>query len=130
MIDHLAKRDHFARSRHQQRFEVQESWNDRIVILSVHEAVDMLSAPELTEAICDALNKEPAGLIVDLTDVNFLASVGMSILIAAQEAADALSVRFGVVAHGAATSRPITLLGIDAILTLYPTLGDGLRDLR
>ena len=130
MIDHLAKRDHLARSRHQQRFEVRESWNDRIVILSVRDAVDMLSAPELTEAICDALNKEPAGLIVDLTDVNFLASVGMSILIAAQEAADALSLRFGVVAHGAATSRPITLLGIDTILTLYPTLGDGLRDLR
>ena len=130
MIDHLAKRDHFARSRHQQRFEVRESWHDRIVILSVRDAVDMLSAPELTEAICDALNKEPAGLIVDLTDVNFLASVGMSILIAAQEAADALSLRFGVVAHGAATSRPITLLGIDTILTLYPTLGDGLRDLR
>ncbi len=130
MIDHLAKRDHFARSRRQQRFEVQESWNDRIVILSVREAVDMLSAPELTDAICDALIKEPDGLIIDLTDVNFLASVGMSILIAAQEAADALSLRFGVVAHGAATSRPITLLGIDAVLTLYPTLGDGLRDLR
>jgi anti-sigma B factor antagonist len=130
MIDNLAKRDHFARSRRQQHFEVQESWNDRIVILSVREAVDILSAPELTEAICDALIKEPAGLIIDLTDVNFLASVGMSILIAAQEAADALSLRFGVVAQGAATSRPITLLGIDAVLTLYPTLGDGLRDLR
>jgi anti-sigma B factor antagonist len=130
MIDNLAKRDHFARTRRQQHFEVQESWNDRIVILSVREAVDILSAPELTEAICDALIKEPAGLIIDLTDVNFLASVGMSILIAAQEAADALSLRFGVVAQGAATSRPIRLLGIDAVLTLYPTLGDGLRDLR
>ena len=130
MVDHLAERDHVARSRHPKRFEVQESWNDRIVILSVREAIDVLSAPELTEAICDALGKEPAGLIVDLTDVDFLASVGMSILIAAQEAADALSVRLGVVAHGAATSRPITLLGIDAIVTLYPTLGDGLRCLR
>src|SRR6476661_2372074 len=130
MIDHLAKRDRFAHSRHQQRFEVRESWSDRIVILSVRDAVDMLSAPELTEAICGALDKAPAGLIIDLTDVNFLASVGMSVLMAAQEAADALSLRLGIVAHGAATSRPITLLGIDAILTLYPTLGDGLRDLR
>ena len=65
--------------------------------------------------------KAPAGLIVDLTEVNFLASVGMSVLVAAQEAADALSVRFGIVADGAATSRPIRLLGIDAILALYPT---------
>jgi anti-anti-sigma factor len=130
MNDCVAEPDHFARSRHQHRFEVQEIWDDRIVILSVRDAVDMLSAPELTEAICDALDKTPAGLIIDLTDVNFLASVGMSVLMAAQEAADALSLRFGIVAHGAATSRPITLLGIDAILTLYPTLDDGLRDLR
>ena len=61
--------------------------------------------------------------------MNFLASVGMSVLIAAQQAADAILLRFGIVAHGAATSRPITLLGIDDILALYPTLDDGLRDL-
>ena len=96
----------------------------------LRDAVDMLSAPELTEAICDALRNAPTGLIVDLTEVNFLASVGMSVLVAAQEAADALSVPFGIVAEGAATSRPIRLLGIDAILVLYPTLGDALRDSR
>ena len=55
---------------------------------------------------------------------------GMSVLVAAQEAADAMSVRFGIVADGAATSRPIRLLGIDAILVIYPTLSDALRDLR
>jgi anti-sigma B factor antagonist len=56
--------------------------------------------------------------------------VGMSVLVAAQEAADAMSVPFGIVAEGAATSRPIRLLGIDAILVLYPTLGDALRNFR
>ena len=71
MIDHLAKRTNSAVSAHQQRFEVRESWSDRIVILSVRDAVDMLSAPELTEAICDALDKAPAGLIVDLTGREF-----------------------------------------------------------
>ena len=63
-------------------------------------------------------------------EVDFLASVGMRVLVAAQEAADAMSVRFGIVADGPATSRPIRLLGIDAILALYPTLDDAVRDLR
>jgi anti-sigma B factor antagonist len=44
--------------------------------------------------------------------------------------ADAMSVRFGIVADGAATSRPIRLLGINRILTLYPTLDDALREFR
>ena len=52
----------------------------------------------------------------------------MSVLVAAQETADAMSLRFGIVAEGAATSRPIKLLGIDAVLTIYPTLGDALHD--
>jgi anti-sigma B factor antagonist len=130
MIDHLAEPGHSATSGHRHGFEVQESWSDRIVVLSVRDAVDMLSAPQLSEAICIALREAPVGLIVDLTNVDFLASVGISVLVAAQEAADAMSVRFGVVAEGAATSRPIRLLGIDALLTLHPTLGDALRDLH
>ena len=130
MIDQLADPGHSVTSGHRHGFEVQESWSDRIVVLSVRDAVDMLSAPQMSEAICDALREAPVGLIVDFTNVDFLASVGISVLVAAQEAADAMSVRFGVVAEGAATSRPIRLLGIDAILTLYPTLGDAMRDLH
>ena len=130
MVDHLADPANSAIAAHRHGFEVQESWSDRIVVLSVSDAVDILSSPQLAEAICGALDKAPARLVVDLTEVNFLASVGMSVLVAAQEAADALSVPFGIVADGAATSRPIRLLGIDAILVLYPTLGDALRDFR
>ena len=92
MVDHLADPANSAIAAHRHGFEVQESWSDRIVVLSVSDAVDILSSPQLAEAICGALDKAPARLVVDLTEVNFLASVGMSVLVAAQEAADALSV--------------------------------------
>jgi anti-sigma B factor antagonist len=119
-----------AASADHREFDIRESWIDRIVVLSVCDAVDLLSAPRFTEAIGNALAKAPAGLIVDLTEVNFLASIGMSVLVEAQEQASALSARFGVVAEGAATSRPIKLLGVDAIVPLYPTLDDALCDFR
>ena len=54
----------------------------------------------------------------------------MSVLVATQGAADAMAVRFAVVAEGAATSRPIRLLGIDTVLALYPTLDDAVCALR
>jgi hypothetical protein len=54
----------------------------------------------------------------------------MNVLVAAQQAADAMAVRFAVVAEGAATSRPISLLGIDAAMALYPILADALRAVR
>ena len=86
---------------HHGQFEARETWNDRIVVLSVGVAVDLLSAPRLTEAIRYALAMAPAGLIVDLTEVEFLASVGMSVLVDAQEQANAASARFAVVADDA-----------------------------
>jgi anti-sigma B factor antagonist len=129
MVDYSAERTDSA-SAQQDAFVVRESWVDRVVVLSVCDAVDMLSAPRLTEAIRGALGKAPDGLVVDLSEVEFLASVGMSVLMAAQEETAGASVRFGVVADGPATSRPIKLLGIDGILALYPTLDDALRDLR
>jgi anti-sigma B factor antagonist len=111
-------------------FDIRKSWIDRIVVLSVCDAVDLLSAPRLTKAIGDALAKAPDGVIVDLTEVDFLASIGMSILVEALAQASAISARFGVVAEGAATSRPIKLLGLDAIVPLYATLDDALHDFR
>lgn len=112
------------------QLDIAETRIDGIAVLSVRDPVDMLSAPHLSGAISAALTKAPVGLIVDLTDVDFLASVGMSVLIKAQEWASATSTQFGVVADGAATSRPMKLLGIDAVLTLYPTLEEALREIR
>ena len=129
MADHLTESANSAVLAHDRHFAVRASWSDGLVVLSVSDAVDVLTAPELSEAICNALTKTPDRLIVDLSEVNFLATVGMSVLVAAQEAADAMCVRFAVVAQGAATSRPIRLLGIDAFLVLYPTLGEAVRDL-
>jgi hypothetical protein len=72
LIDHFAEPTDSVSCAHQNGFEARESRIDRIVVLSVCDAVDMLSVPRLTEAIRDALGKAPAGLIVDLTEVSSL----------------------------------------------------------
>jgi anti-sigma B factor antagonist len=130
MADHCVQSARPAISARRHGFEVRLTSSDGLVVLSVCGEVDMLTAPELSEVICDALGQSPAGVIVDLTEVEFLACIGMNVLVAAQEAADAITVRFGVVADGVATSRPIRLLGLDATMTLYRTLNDALRDFQ
>jgi len=71
--------------------------------------------------------KEPEALIVDLSRVDFLASAGMTVLIAAHREV-APSARFGVVADGPATSRPLKIIGIDTIVDVYRTLDDALNE--
>ena len=97
-------------------------------MLTVAGEVDMLSAPQLSEAIQTATAARPVALIVDLSKVDFLASAGMTVLVSAQAEVTAPT-KFAVVAHGAATSRPIKLMGIDSVLPLYSTLEDALSDL-
>jgi anti-sigma B factor antagonist len=102
-----------------------------VVVVAVSGAVDMLSAPRLTAAIATAAATAATAataLIVDLSEVEFLACAGMSVLIAAH-AGLTPTVQFAVVADGPATRRPLTLVGIDTMVALYRTLDDALRAL-
>ncbi|BBZ46539.1 STAS domain-containing protein [Mycobacterium parmense] len=109
-------------------FEVGKQQIDQAVVLTVSGEVDMLTSPQLAEAIHTALAGRPAALIVDLTKVDFLASAGMTVLVTAQAEAVAPT-QFAVVANGAATSRPIKLMGIDSVLALHSTLDSALSSL-
>ena len=109
-------------------FRVAENWVEHIVVVTVSGDLDMLTAPAVAEVIQAANGKEPAALIVDLSRVEFLASAGMNLLIQAHRDI-APSGRFGVVADGPSTGRPLTLIGIDTIVAVYRTLDDALDDL-
>jgi anti-sigma B factor antagonist len=111
-------------------FNVEENWFERVVVLAASGEVDMLTAPQLIEAVDDAFAQVPAALIIDLTRVAYLASAGLNALLTAHKKASGSSIRFGVVADGPATSKPITVTGIDLRLTLYPSINDALRDVQ
>ncbi|GAY16250.1 STAS domain-containing protein [Mycobacterium sp. shizuoka-1] len=100
---------------------ITEEWFGRTVVISAAGVVDMLTSPQLETSIATSLTKNPANIIVDMTDVDFLASAGMGVLVAARDKAPA-EVGFGVVASGPATSRPLKLVGLADIIGLYATL--------
>ena len=103
-------------------------WVDHVVVVAVSGEVDALTAPAFTAAIGEArAGSSPTGLIVDLSRVSFLASAGLGVLIATRDEVTP-NARFGVVANGAA-ARSITVLGLDAVIAVYRTLGDAVGDL-
>lgn len=102
---------------------------DGIAAVNVGGEIDLATASILEAAIAEALAKGPAALIIDLSEVTFLASAGLQILVATNQKVNK-SARFAVVANGPATSRPIQLTGLDEIIPLYPTLDDALIAVR
>jgi anti-anti-sigma factor len=107
---------------------IEHHWVDHLVVVAVTGEVDALTTPQLSAAIGVALAGSPAGLIVDLSQVDFLASAGLGLLIATHDEVTP-NARFGVVADGVAVRRPITVLGLDSVITLYRTVEDALGDL-
>lgn len=100
---------------------ISEEWSGRIVVISVSGTLDMLTSPQLAEAIATAFLKNPSAMIIDLSGVDFLASAGMGVLVAASDRADG-KLKFAVVADGPATSRPLTLVGLAEVLGLQPSV--------
>jgi anti-sigma B factor antagonist len=101
---------------------------ESVSVVSVAGVVDMLTAPDLEKAISEAAKGSPAAVVVDMSSVDFLASAGMGVLIAAQDEL-APDVKLAVVADGPATSRPLKLVGVTDVVDLYATLDEALAAL-
>jgi anti-sigma B factor antagonist len=100
-----------------------------VVVLAVHGDLDVLTAPQLADAITAVLIDPSTKVIADLSSVEFLASNGMTVLVEAQKAAGD-SHRFGVVASGPAIGRPMELIGLGQIVNIYATLDAAMEDMR
>jgi anti-sigma B factor antagonist len=109
-------------------FYTHESEVDGLAVLAVGGSVDMLTAPGLTEAVDAVLAKNPKGLIVDLSKVEFLGSAGISVLMKTRDTLGD-TIPFAVVADGPATHRPLTLLGINELMSLHRRLDDAVSKL-
>lgn len=94
-------------------------------MVTIGGEVDLGTAPAFEAAIATALEEQPPVLVIDLSDVTFMASVGLRVLVATQDELRE-SARVAVVANSSATSRPIQMTGLDKIIALYTTLDDAL----
>ncbi|MGX1809411.1 STAS domain-containing protein [Nocardia sp. NPDC055321] len=93
------------------------------MVLSASGEVDMVSAPKLSAAVAEALAGESPVLVMDLTDVGFFGSAGLSVLVEALEVTAGR--QFRVVAS-APVRRPVELTGLGDLLAVYDTLDEAL----
>ncbi|NNH69426.1 STAS domain-containing protein [Nocardia uniformis] len=104
------------------------SLRDEATVLTVAGEVDLATAPALENAIDTAFGGKPAALVIDLSEVSFLASAGMAALVAAHQRAG--ETRIAVVADGPATGRQLKMTNLDQVFAMYPTLDQALTALR
>ncbi|MGV9410629.1 STAS domain-containing protein [Nocardia sp. NPDC003693] len=102
--------------------------HDDATVLAVIGEVDLATAPALENAIESILGGKPGALIIDLSEVSFLASAGMAALVAAHQRAG--GTRIAVVADGPATGRQLRMTNLDQVFALHSTLPEALTALQ
>ena len=109
-----------------------------IAVLRVCGEIDMVTAPFFEKAIDDVLADDPPTLVIDLTEVTLLASVGLRLLATANKRFVLATANkrfresggFAVVAGAPATIRPIELTDLNEVFDLYLSLDDALAAMR
>lgn len=94
-----------------------------VAIVSVAGEIDLVTADTFRDSLSPHLSDPTTTLLVcDLSQVEFLGCIGLSILVDARSALTARGARLSVVANNPAVLRPVTVTGLRDVLRLSPDL--------
>ncbi|WP_052280629.1 STAS domain-containing protein [Nocardia vulneris] len=96
---------------------------DSTRVLSITGEIDMASAPRFQAVVEEALQGQPAALVIDLSQVEFFGSAGLSVLLVAAESVPQGKLR---VVASPPVRRPIEVTGLDKLLSVFNTVDDAL----
>lgn len=102
--------------------------NGPVVTVRVAGEIDALTAPRVQQAVDEAYGVPGVShVLLDLTEVGFLGSAGLSVLVTQHERGLTANVPLYVIAAQHATRRAIEVTSLDQVLHLYPSVADALR---
>ncbi|NMH99501.1 STAS domain-containing protein [Pseudonocardia acidicola] len=96
------------------------------VVVVVGGEIDLVTGARLGDTLTAELTAGPKVLVVDLEQVRFFTSVGLTALALAQRMAQERGVDLRVVATTRTTLRPLQITGMVDDLAIYPSRTDAL----
>ncbi|MCE6994956.1 STAS domain-containing protein [Saccharothrix sp. S26] len=101
-----------------------------VAVVEVTGEVDTAWDASIRAAVADQLDRRPAGLVLDLTKVDFFGSTGIQLLVEAALRARELGVALTVATDRRLVLRPLEITMVIGMLDIRPTLRDALAALR
>jgi anti-sigma B factor antagonist len=111
----------------QSRFRVDVHNDAGAAVIVVGGELDLATSPALKEEIDNALRSDAETVILDLRELEFMDSTGLSVLVRAHHAAEESQRRLYLVRGPSQVQRLLTLTGVEDRLAVLDTPEDVLQ---
>lgn len=111
----------------EERFPI--SWFGRTAVVRLPAEIDLTVADAARESLLSVLNQGALGLVVDMTATTFCDSAGITALVRAHRRAAANGATIRVAAAAPSVLRVFTLVGIDRLIDVHPSVDAALASL-
>ncbi|WP_447001950.1 STAS domain-containing protein [Saccharothrix isguenensis] len=101
-----------------------------VVFAEVDGEIDTDTYRLVRQELFACLDGGCAALVVDLTGVGFLGSMGIAVLVEVRERAEQLEVAFAVAAGQRTVVQPMRMSEVDALLGLRSTVAEAVAEVR
>lgn len=108
---------------------IQSQPDERTSVVALEGELDLDRAPSLKWALLDALDAGCKQLVVDLSQVRFMDSTALSVLLAVNKSLDA-GARMAIVCVNANVLKIFELSGMDGVFAIFPTTEQALDHVR
>jgi anti-anti-sigma factor len=93
------------------------------ILCTVHGDIDAATSPHLQHTLTDLLHRAPTHLVIDLTQVDFMASIGLHLLAHTHHTQHTAGHHLTIITgHNYAVTRPLHITGLDHTLELHTHL--------
>lgn len=106
---------------------VNDHGGDERTVVHVSGEVDVYTAPALREELSDLVDAERAHLIVDLTEVTFMDSTGLGVLVGALKKVRTLGGDLQLVINQEKVLKVFRITALTQVFTIHANLEDALR---
>ena len=104
-------------------------WSGPTAVVAAEGEIDLTNAEGLRDALLSALNAGASGLIVDLTGTTLLDSAGVTAVVRSVRRASATDSTVRLAATAPPVLRVLNLVGIDRLVSIYPSVAEAVASL-
>ena len=104
-------------------------WSGRTAVVRLPAEMDLIIADGVREELLSILNQGALALVADMTATTFCDSAAMTALIRAARRAEGSGAAMRLAAVAPPVLRVFSLVGVDRLIDIYPSVDDALASL-